>query len=173
MTCMVLQSIEYETKCYYLHVDGSFAIFSTKSQYPGWVWISTMHVSTYTVRAKWHIMEPGVGSENIVYRVAISRTKTLESYKILMCYCVDCKISGRMTLGKMWDTVFQYTQIQYISIVLINWVLQGKHSIRIVLFPLWVCIKKWAKTWNLLIFLLMFYKGMEKISTLPWVRKYL
>ena len=43
----------------------------------------------------------------------------MESYRMLMCYCIDCtcKISGSMTLLKFQDTVFQYPRIQYIVLV--------------------------------------------------------
>ena len=34
-----------------------------------------MHVSTYPVGAKWHIMASGVGSENMVYLVAKENPK--------------------------------------------------------------------------------------------------
>ena len=69
MTYMLLQGIEYERKYYKLHVDSSFAIFSTKCQYLRWVWILNIHFSTYPVGAKWCIKAPGVGSENIAYLV--------------------------------------------------------------------------------------------------------
>ena len=105
----------------------------------------------------------------------LRRTQTFESDQILIRYCTDCtyKISGSMTLVKIWDTVFQYPQIQYISIVLVSWVLQGKQSIRIGLFPLQMYIPNLEHI-GILIFLHIFYRSMaKKISTLPWVTKFL
>ena len=92
-----------------LHGDGSFVIFSTNIQYLGWVWIITMHFSTYPIWAKWHIVVPGEGSEKNAYLVAKERTYW-NLINFLICYCIDytCKISGSMALVNILDTEFQY-----------------------------------------------------------------
>ena len=87
-----------------------------------------------------------VWDQKILFILLLRRTQILESYKMLICYCIDgtCQISGSMTLVKTLDIAFQYPRIQYISIFLVSWGLQAKHSIRIGLFPLWVYINKIA-----------------------------
>ena len=54
----------------------------------------------------------GCGMRKYVYLVP-KRTQILESYKMLICYYIDCicNISGSMTLVKIVDTAFQYPRI--------------------------------------------------------------
>ena len=50
-----------------VHLPYTVQKFSIQGEYE---YILTYHFSTYPVEEKWHIMDPGVGSENIVYFVA-------------------------------------------------------------------------------------------------------
>ena len=114
--------------------------------------------------------------QKIILILFLRRTQILESYNILICYCIrfTSKISGNMTLVKIRNTVFQYPRIQYICIVVVSWIPQAKQSIRIGLFRLWVYIKKLQalESFNFLTYL--FYKGVaNEIDTLPWERKFM
>ena len=62
-------------------------------------------------------MAPCVGSENSVYFVATETPN--ESLNSLICYWIDCtyKVCGSITLVQILDTAFNYSQIQYISIL--------------------------------------------------------
>ena len=50
MRCKLLQSIAYEHAPHGRYFDVSFAIFSTKLQYPWWVWLRHVHFRTYPVK---------------------------------------------------------------------------------------------------------------------------
>ena len=72
-----------------------------------------MHFSTYPVGANWHIMAPGVESENIVYLVAKTmQVRRAKVRLVLLLYKVTCQVIALDTLAYL-STKTSYYKLSY------------------------------------------------------------